>query len=267
MTIPPNFKPVFRSLGDTELPTSAPVAAYWVHFAGGTLISLVRTVRESVDDLPIEVFGCAMPAREDLSDLSFETSINEMAIAMARSIRDHRTHHQDHRPYVMIGHSFGSVLAYKITEDMMRLGDPPSRLVVLSFPAADQLTHEDSLHQLDDGALIEKVDQIFGGVPPEVLADPEVQQLFAPALRFDLGMLERYQHDSENERLSVPIIALCGTDDRAVNLAQMQRWSRMTNTEFRLRAIPGDHFFPAQRMKEVLRIATWEWLGASSSQG
>ena len=54
--------------------------------------------------------------------------------------------------------------------------------------------------------------------------------------------------------------AICGTDDRAVQLPDMQRWSEFTSGAFRLRSLPGDHFFPLNRMPEILGIALWEAL-------
>jgi pyochelin biosynthetic protein PchC len=83
-------------------------------------------------------------------------------------------------------------------------------------------------------------------------------KFFTPALRFDLGLLERYRHVQADQVIDVPITAICGTDDRAVDLADMQRWETMTSAAFRLRSMPGDHFFPLERMAEILAAATWD---------
>ena len=85
---------------------------------------------------------------------------------------------------------FGSVLAYRITCELVDRGIPPHRLVVLSFPAPDNLSYERQLHTLSDEMLVEEVDQLFGGIPENIREDKRALQFFVPGLRFDLGLLE-----------------------------------------------------------------------------
>ena len=242
-------------------PDSEPVAdVYWITHAGGGTNSLAHRAKQIAKQMnapSIWLSTPAMPAREDLLELYFEGDLNQIAASLADQIAASHDERAD-LPLVMIGHSFGSVLAYRTTCYLIEQGLTPHRLVVLSFPAADRSSYDKQLHSLSDQELITEVDELFGGVPENIKSDAAALKFFVPALRFDLGLLERYEHESSGQEIPVPITAICGTDDRAVDLADMQRWQQMTGGAFRLRSMPGDHFFPHERMSEVLSTATWD---------
>ncbi|NNE01384.1 MAG: thioesterase [Pirellulaceae bacterium] len=243
-------------------PSDTPVAdVYWITHAGGGTNTLAHRVRVISPKTSLWLSAPTMPAREEFLELVFDGDLCQMADSLSEQIAQH--HQQPERgslPLVMIGHSFGSVLAYETTRRLISRGLIPHRLTVLSFPAADRMSYDKQLHTLDDQELISEVDEMFGGVPENIRDDPAALKFFVPALRFDLGMLERYEHNETGQVIDVPITAICGTDDRAVDLADMQRWSLMTESTFRLRSMPGDHFFPLERMAEVLEVATWDAL-------
>ncbi len=246
------------------------IDVYWITHAGGgvnTLAHRMRLLAES-PSTPANlgnVWTLAMPAREDLAGETFDGELDDLAVAVAGAIAAQRVADRPGVPFVVVGHSFGSVLAYRIvchltTSNLasgnLASGDvSPRRMVVMSFPAPDRLSHEQRLHGLSDAELIQQVDQLFGGVPDDIKNDVDAQQFFVPGLRLDLGLLERFQFDAETAPLAIPVTAVCGTDDRAVDMAQMQRWQMVTSAPFRLVAMPGDHFFPLARVTEVLKLA------------
>jgi surfactin synthase thioesterase subunit len=200
-----------------------------------------------------------MPAREELADVTFHGDLNQMASLLARQIEAERNQQDSDDPFVLIGHSYGGILAYRVASDLSARGIIPHRLVVLSSPAPDRPSHDGPLHCLSDEALVQQVDALFGGVPQSILDDAAAHRFLVPGLRFDLGLLEGYEHVPADP-LSVPIVAVCGMDDRAVSVAQMQGWRRFTSDRFQLRLMPGDHFFALARMPEILRIALWDVL-------
>jgi len=227
----------------------------WFHHAGGISNSLANRLRAIEFEPRLRIWMPQMPAREEQSEQAYQGDLESLAAMIAEAIGQATV---ANRPLVLIGHSFGSILAYRTASHLVALDRHPHRLVVMSFPAPDRVTHQTQLHTLSDESLIEQVDQLFGGVPSHLRQDPEALQHFLPPLRMDLGLLERFQHDATIERLPIPLVAVCGTDDRAVELADMQRWSLATTSEFRLRAMPGDHFFPLDRISEVFRVALWD---------
>ena len=201
-----------------------------------------------------------LPERDEDLDVTFEGDLEQLAQKFATQIAaDNSTQAAKKRsPLVIIGHSYGGAVAYRVTKHLIDLGVPPHRLVICSTRSPERLRYHKSLHTLDDAELIEDIDELFGGIPDNIRHDADAFSFYARALRHDLAVLESYVHNSSDEMLSVPITAICGTDDRAIDLADMQGWNRLTQAAFRLRAIQGDHFAPLQRISEVLEIATWD---------
>jgi surfactin synthase thioesterase subunit len=253
------YEPRFRLINE---PANSVADAYWLTHAGGGTNTLVHRMRTLRADHPVQVRAPWMPAREELADVTFDGDLNELATLLGAQIASERERDGSENPFVLIGHSFGCVLAFRVACDLVARGIMPHRLVVLSFPSPDRSSHEQQLHTLSDDALIREVDALFGGIPEGIRDDAAAQRFFVPGLRLDLGLLEQYEHSPITQPLSVPIVAICGIDDRAVNMSQMQQWNRMTSTTFRLRSMPGDHFFPLGRMPEILQIALWDALPA-----
>jgi len=243
----------------TVLSQEDPVAdVIWFHHAGGSTAALVATMRSLTHPPAVRVICPVLPAREQSTDQSFEGTLDQLAgeLATAWSERDDVP---AERPLVIIGHSFGSVLAYRFAAELYGRGTIARRLVVLSFAPPDQLRHHPPLHQLDDKQLVQKVDSLFGGIPDDLQHDPAAHEFFLPALRLDLRLLECYEHQPATP-LPIPIVAISGTEDSTVDLTQMQGWERFTSAAFRLRSMPGDHFFPADRASQVLQVALWDLL-------
>jgi surfactin synthase thioesterase subunit len=250
------FTPSFRLIHD---PTTALADVYWITHAGGGTNTLVNRLRSLNGQLAARVYSPGMPAREELADVQFDGDLEEIAAALGRQIAIERQQEGLDRPFVLVGHSFGSVLAYRIAWELVARQLNPHRLVVLSFPAPGHTPHQKPLHTLSDEQLISEVDRLFGGIPETLRNEPGVLPFFLSGLRFDLGILERFKH-RPSDPLPVPIIAICGTEDQAVDLSQMHRWCELTSKTFRLRSMPGNHFFPLARMPEILRIALWDVL-------
>ncbi|MFK8111924.1 MAG: thioesterase II family protein [Rubripirellula sp.] len=250
------FDPQLRLIHDPE-PAAAEV--YWITHAGGGTNTLAHRARTACADMPIRIQTPWMPAREEHTEATFAGDLNEMASCVADTIEQSRQASDDELPFAVVGHSFGSVFAYRVTCELVRRGVSPHRLVTLSFPSPEDIAYDRQLHSLSDEMLVREVDELFGGIPAAVLEDETALHYFVPGLRFDLALLEGYRHLA-TDPLPVPIVAICGTDDRAVDMAGMNQWQNMTTAAFRLRAMPGDHFFPLERMSEILQVALWDVL-------
>lgn len=249
------YTPSFRTIDSTAQPRAEVI---WIHHAGGTTNTLAHRMRMAGSQCDIRLRTPRMPAREELVDVSFDGDLDQLAALLAGAIVEQRAEQQEPLPLVLVGHSFGSVIAYRMAIHLARREIVPRRLVVMSFPPPIDLSHEQSLAELSDDELLSQVDQLFGAVPEEIRNDREAQQYFVPSLRFDIGLLARYEHDPEHQQIGVPILAIGGTEDRAVDVADMHGWKPLSSSQFRLQSMPGDHFFPLQRFVEVLQAATWD---------
>ncbi len=82
----------------------------------------------------------------------------------------------------------------------------------------------------------------FNGTPETVLLNAELMQLILPALRADMTISETYTYTPE-EPLDCSISAFCGMQDSEASYDSMLAWREQTRSSFRIRLLPGDHFF------------------------
>ncbi|MBM0231728.1 thioesterase [Micromonospora sp. STR1_7] len=92
--------------------------------------------------------------------------------------------------FVLFGHCSGSLVAFELARWLRARGRPaPELLVVSSIEAPAVRLVEQPLHLLPRRDLFARVAG-FGGVPPEVLGDPDLMEMFEPVLRADYQVVE-----------------------------------------------------------------------------
>jgi medium-chain acyl-[acyl-carrier-protein] hydrolase len=80
------------------------------------------------------------------------------------------------------------------------------------------------------------------GTPEEVLQHRELMELLLPVLRADFSLLNTYA-PRQRPPLPCPIAAFAGAADQEIPVDVVQSWQEHTAAAFRLRVVPGDHFF------------------------
>jgi len=146
------------------------------------------------------------------------------------------------RPTALFGHSVGGLVAYEVARAMQAAGATPELLVVSARPAPQLPASLPPLAHLPDDQFIRELDSLYGGIPRELLAAPELLALMLPALRADLTASEAYRH-TPGPRLRCPLFACHGLSDRAVDPGRVAPWGELTDCEFSARGFPGGHFY------------------------
>ncbi|GAA1990964.1 thioesterase II family protein [Kitasatospora viridis] len=148
-------------------------------------------------------------------------------------------------PTVLFGHSLGSVIGYELA-DRLRDSGPhaPLALVAAGHQAPWRGSAGLPYHQLPDEELAQVL-VALGGTPEAVLAKPELLRLALPALRADFALDYGYRH-RRRPALAIPVTVYGGLDDPTVDEAGLAAWHQHTGAGFRLRMLPGGHFFPAE---------------------
>lgn len=156
------------------------------------------------------------------------------------------------RPYALCGHSIGGLTAFELGRCLSARGAPrPGHLFVAASPPPHAICSLEPLSYLDDGALLQEVDRRYGGIPEEVLTDPELQELFLPPLRADLEMIENYEHHEAPE-LDCPVSAFAGLQDEQLPPHLLLEWRRYTSGLFIPRVLPGGHFILRESRRLLL---------------
>jgi medium-chain acyl-[acyl-carrier-protein] hydrolase len=145
-------------------------------------------------------------------------------------------------PYALYGHSMGAVISFELTRELVRRqGKGPEHLLV-SGRRAPQLPDTDPpTYHLPRDQFIAELKRLKG-TPEEVLAHPELMELFISLLRADFEMVETYEFDP-GERLACPITVYGGLSDEHVPAESCRAWSEQTSGVCRTRMVQGDHFF------------------------
>lgn len=186
------------------------------------------------------------------------------------------------RPYAIYGHSMGGRLGFEVARELRRAGGPlPLRLYlggcrppdpvppglglaghsfgVPGTPLADPLA---GLSRATEGELVARLRRL-GGLPEEVVAEPELLELLLPAIRADFAWLDGYRYQPEPP-LPVPIAAFAGADDPVAAPFDMLAWAAHTTARFWLRTEPGDHFFLHRRRDGLAAVIRADLLAACS---
>jgi len=155
-------------------------------------------------------------------------------------------------PFAFYGHSLGGLMAFEMTLRLRAEGLPiPERVFVgATAPPHLGLIHEE-IHHLADAEFVTAIQERYGGIPAEVLNEPELLEIFIPPLKADFAAYERYRF-AGGGRMTCPVTAFAGVDDGGVAPALVEEWERHTEAEFSFAAVPGDHFFLSTSRDTVL---------------
>ena len=157
------------------------------------------------------------------------------------------------KPAVFWGHSMGAFVAFELARELVRRQHGgPVHLVVSGQRAPQRSAAPPPIHHLPEAAFVAAIQQRYDAIPAPILQEPELLQLFLPALRADVALLETYTYH-ERARLRCPISAFGGMDDATISADDIAAWQAQTDGAFRVRMFPGGHFFPNALRSEMLR--------------
>ncbi|HSI40012.1 MAG TPA: alpha/beta fold hydrolase [Xanthobacteraceae bacterium] len=146
-------------------------------------------------------------------------------------------------PFVFFGHSMGAVLSFEVARVLLNAGDPtPEHLIVSGRRPPRVPSREPDIRHLPDDGFLRELNGRYGGIPAELLQYPDVLALLVPSVRADIAALETHVF-TPGPRLPFPISAFGGEDDHRTPRSDLEAWGGETNTHFRVRMFPGDHFY------------------------
>ncbi len=146
------------------------------------------------------------------------------------------------RPYLLYGHSNGALMAFSAANRLLQLGAPAPRAIALSAKCSPTVDRpRERVSELPDDRFLAKL-RSLDGTPRELLNDPEVMQLFFPALRADFALGENFRLPPLHPDLTrIPALILAGEQDET-RVEDVFAWGDLF-AEAQRAAMTGGHFF------------------------
>jgi medium-chain acyl-[acyl-carrier-protein] hydrolase len=231
----PSGNPSERWLAYREVKSHARMRMFCFPYAGGGA-SIYRGWGASLP-ADLEVCPVQLPGRESrLRDQPFTLS-EPMVKAAADALQPYFD-----LPFVFFGHSMGAGVAFELARELRRRGrTQPVQLFVSGRRAPHLPAREEPIHDLPEPEFLVKLREL-NGTPEEVLQHEELMRLLLPILRADFAVNETYEY-TEEEPLDAGISAFGGLGDEEVTREDVEAWKQHTRGRFRMRMLPGDHFF------------------------
>ncbi|WP_028403109.1 thioesterase II family protein [Ectobacillus panaciterrae] len=221
------------------------IRLYCFPSAGGTAQiyhSWSKYVDAAIELVPIELSGRGKRFTQPLL-----TNLADMVEDVFSMIQ----HDIDQKPYMMFGHSMGSLIAYELSKKLMQNGNQSPSHIFFSGRSSPNQPTKKMRYQLSDEELKKEILQ-FGGTPKELLNDPGFISLFLPIIRADIKAVETYPTEDEIIPLNCDISILNGEQDHLVT--NLEEWNRYTTKKIDYQFFKGGHFYLNDCAKEVVDI-------------
>ncbi|MGG3526857.1 thioesterase [Bacillus pseudomycoides] len=198
---------------------------------------------KDIDIIPLELAGRGK--RNNIEHYaSLEDAIEDIYINILNLLND--------EPYIIVGHSFGSLLAFKLAERLTSNNDRLPRALILSGGLPPQIPRKEIIHSLPDFEFIMKVNE-FGEVPEELIEDKHLREIFLPILRNDIRLLETYPRDNIKP-LNIDLFILNGSSDNEIKKEynNLLLWEQLTLKKCKFHFVSGGHFFIFDNTNDVI---------------
>lgn len=161
------------------------------------------------------------------------------------------------KPYAFFGHSMGALISFELARQLRNDRAPAPVQLFLSGRSAPHLPDVDPrTFDLPETEFIDELRRL-NGTPKEVLEHPELMHLMIPLLRADFSVCQTYEYEP-GPPLDTPLTVFGGLQDYEVPREHLEGWRQHTNSAFKLRMLPGDHFFLNSQQPLLLKTLSQE---------
>jgi medium-chain acyl-[acyl-carrier-protein] hydrolase len=158
------------------------------------------------------------------------------------------------QPFAFLGHSLGALIAFEVGRRLRSsIRVEPRALFVAAHRAPHIPNRLPKIADVPDAEFVSAIEARQGGQPPVATAQRELVDVMLPTLRADYRVAEEYDYIAAPP-LACRISAFGGLDDPGVTEDDLDGWRHHTSSTFRLRMMPGGHFFIDRRAATVLTL-------------
>jgi surfactin synthase thioesterase subunit len=159
------------------------------------------------------------------------------------------------KPYVLLGHSLGSRVAFELARELRRRGHRlPAHFIASGSPAPQLPMHSKVIHELPREEFIAELRK-FNGTPETVLQHDELMELSLPSLRADFKLSETYSPTDEPS-LDSTLSIFSGSNDKDIDESDLIAWRMHFMRGGEITFFPEDHFFIDKLREPVLARVT-----------
>ncbi|WGH74228.1 alpha/beta fold hydrolase [Tenacibaculum tangerinum] len=153
-------------------------------------------------------------------------------------------------PTYFFGYSLGTLIAYELA--LALKGKNIKQLVLAAGSAPHDIQKRKPLYNLEKEDFWNQVKE-YGGLPKEILNEPELLDFIEPILRADFKVIDCYNYKPQ-KILNIPIIAIAGSNDFVCPPKYVENWKMYTTNEFNYFEFDGGHFFMNNNMNELHKL-------------
>jgi surfactin synthase thioesterase subunit len=154
-------------------------------------------------------------------------------------------------PFIFFGHSMGAQLAFDTAHLLLSQYNLKPLKLIVSGRGAPSVVKMKKRYDLPNPEFKNAL-QNLGGIPREILNDPEFFSFFEPILRADFKAIENYKYEKKPP-LDIPILTLIG-DKEETTIAEASAWNEETTGKFNLKIFKGGHFFILEHTQQIIEL-------------
>ena len=216
---------------------------FCIPFAGGSASIYYKWrnyLGDKINIIPIELAGRGRRINE-----LFKETIQETVDDIYNYIKD-----QLYEPYILFGHSMGSILTFELINKIIKEKDNLPSKVFYSGRKPPHVPIEKHIHLLPDGEFLEELVSL-GGVSNTFMENQELVDMFLPILRADFRMIENYKCKSI-QVIDRDIHILYGSEED-LKMKELNSWGMYTTEKLFIKKIEGNHFFIENNLELVMK--------------
>jgi surfactin synthase thioesterase subunit len=196
----------------------------------------------------VQMLGLSLPGRQARFTEPACTDIGTLISSLADAVGG-----RPGPPYLLFGYCSGALLAFLLAQALRaRAVAQPSGLIVASYAAPDLVKVATYLHALPSDDFWAEI-LSYGGIPVEIAVQPDMREIFEPALRADYKLLANYRWEP-SPPFEFPIAVARGLRDLANPVESLTAWSRHTRGPFSIHEMSGDHWLLAGCQEDLAAI-------------
>ncbi len=198
-------------------------------------------------DSGIEVNAIRLPGRESLSFYKPYTSLDPLVLDLFSIISPVLKF-----PFILFGHSMGSLIAFELARKLENSGYYPSHLYLSACGHPNYIVKKQR-HLLTDNEL---TSSILSHPKLNLINEKykiELLPIILPTIRADYTIYDTYQYQP-SAKLYTSITALGGNVDYVHHKKLLRYWRTETCSQFFIKIFHGDHFYIDTCLPELLNI-------------